>query len=100
MLLYGIYVGPLYALLSVVPGGVEEMLPVPIQQMARVYHYDYDSLDAQDLELLYRVLPKENLEAYKPTVADPVKSGFDREGFAANRREFFKLWVRWGWSIP
>jgi len=100
LLLYGIYVGPLYAALSVTGGGVEEMLSVPIQQMARVYHYDYDSLDARDLELLYRVLPRENLEAYKPTVADPVKCGFDREGFAANRREFFALWARWGAEHP
>ena len=100
LLLYGVYVGPLYAALSVIPGGVEEMLPVPIQQMARVYHYDYDSLDDQDLELLYQVLPRENLEAYKPTVADPVKSGFNREGFAANRREFFGLWARWGVEHP
>ncbi len=100
LLLYGVYAGPLYAALSVTPGGIEEMLPVPIQQLARVYHYEYDSLDAGDLELLYRVLPRENLEAYKPTVADPVKSGFDREGFAANRREFFELWMRWGLEHP
>lgn len=100
LILYGAYVGPLYALLSVTPGGVEEMLPVPIQQMARVYHYDRDSLDPEDLELLYRILPQENLEAYKPTVADPVKSGFDREGFAANPKAFFRLWVRWGLEHP
>ncbi len=98
--LYGIYVGPLYAVLSVTGGGVEEMLSVPVQQMARVYRYDYDSLDARDLELLYRVLPEKNLKAYKSTVADPVKSGFDREGFAANRGEFFKLWLRWGLEHP
>lgn len=100
LLLYGVYVGPLYVLLSVTPGGVEEMLSVPIQQMARVYHYEYDNLDSQDLELLYRVLPRENLEGYKPTVADPVKSGFDRKGFDDNRKEFFALWLRWGMEHP
>lgn len=100
LLLYGVYAGPLYATLSVTPGGIEEMLPVPIQQLARVYHYEYDSLDAGELELLYRVLPRENLEAYKPTVADPVKSGFDRVGFAANRREFLNCGCAGGWSIP
>lgn len=100
LLLYGVYVGPLYALLSVTPGGVEEMLSVPIQQMARVYHYDYDSLESSDLDLLCQVLPHENLDAYKPTVADPVKCGFDREGFDANRREFFTLWARWGVRHP
>lgn len=100
LLLYGCYVGPLYSLLSVTPGGIEEMLSVPVQQMARVYHYDYDSLDARDLELLYRVLPRKNLDAYKPTVSDPVKSGFNREEFYDNRKEFFELWVRWGLEHP
>lgn len=100
LVLYGIYAGPLYAALAVTPGGVEEMLSVPIQQMARVYHYDYGSLDPKDLELLYEVLPRENLEAYKSTVADPVKSGFHREGFAANKNELFGLWVRWGLEHP
>ncbi len=100
LLLYGAYVGPVYSLLSVTPGGVEEMLSVPIQQMARVYHYDYDSLDGADLDLLYRILPRENLDNYKPTVADPVKCGFDREGFAKNRGEFFGLWARWGLEHP
>lgn len=100
LLLYGVYAGPLYTLLDVTPGGVEEMLSVPIQQMARVYRYDYDSLDDRELNLLYQVLPRENLECYKPTVADPVKSGFDREAFAANRSELFRLWMRWGVRHP
>lgn len=97
---YGIYAGPVCSALSVTPGGIEEMLSVPIQQLARVYHYDYDSLAQEDLELLYQVLPRENLEAYKPTVADPVKSGFDREGFAANKKELVSLWIRWGLEHP
>lgn len=100
LFLYGLYSGPVYRVLSVEPGGIEEMLSVPIQQMARVYHYERDSLDAADLELLYRVLPEENLQAYKPTVADPVKSGFIREGFAANKKELLQLWIEWGLAYP
>lgn len=100
ILLYGVYRGPVYSVLSVQPGGIEEMLSVPIQQMARVYHYERDSLDAADLELLYRVLPEENLQAYKPTVADPVKSGFIRAGFDANKKELLRLWVEWGLAHP
>ncbi len=100
LLLYGIYVGPVYRIFSVSPGGIEEMLSVPIQQMARVYHYDYASLPQEDLQLLYQVLPQENLQAYKPTVADPVKCGFNREGFAQNRKQLLGLWIRWGASHP
>lgn len=100
LMLYGFYAGPVYQMLSVAPGGIEEMLSVPIQQMARVYRYDHASLAPEDLELLYRAVPRENLEAYKPTVADPVKSGFDREGYEANKKELAALWVRWGMEHP
>lgn len=95
LLLYGAYVGPVYSVLDVKAGGVEEMLSVPIQQMARVHKYDYASLEQEDLDLLYKVLPKENLDAYKATVSDFVKKGFDREGFEENKVELVKLWVNW-----
>ncbi len=95
LVVYGIYTGPFYSALHVTPGGVQEMLSVPIQQMARVYRYDYDSLEQEDLELLYKVLPKENLEAYRATVSDFVKSGFNKDGFSENRSAFVKLWAKW-----
>lgn len=97
---YLIYIGPVYRILKVTPGGVEEMLSVPLQQMARVYRYDYDSLEQADLELLYSIVPQENLEQYRATVSDFVKYGFQRESYEAKRREFWKLWVKWGFAHP
>ncbi len=97
---YGIYVGPIYGLLGVEKGGIQEMLSVPLQQMARVYRYDYDSLEQEDLELLYEIVPQKNLEAYRPTVADFVKSGFDEDAFSVNKGKFFKLWIKWGIDHP
>ncbi len=97
---YGLYTGPFYSILSVKPGGVEEMLSVPIQQMARVYRYDYDTLGEEELELLYAVLPQENLEAYRPTVSDFVKAGFQEEVFSENRMAYLRLWAEWGLKHP
>lgn len=97
---YGIYTGPIYSLLDVEAGGIEEMLSVPLQQMARVYKYDYASLEQEDLELLYEIVPKKNLEAYRPTVSDFVKSGFQREAFEEHKIDFLKLWVKWGLEHP
>lgn len=97
---YGLYVGPFYSVLGVEAGGVEEMLSVPMQQLARVHRYDYDSVTAEDLEQLYKVLPKENLDSYKATVSDFVKKGFQRDGFEADKAGFFKLWVKWGVEHP
>lgn len=100
LLPYLLYVGPFYSLLRVTQGGVEEMLSVPLQQMARVYRYDYDSLEQEDIELLYSVVNREDLEQYRATVSDFVKRGFNRQGFEENKAEFIKLWVRWGVSHP
>lgn len=97
---YGSYVGPVYIVLHVSGGGVEEMLSVPLQQMARVHKYNYESLEQEDLELLYQFVSRENLADYRATVSDFVKNGFDRERFDRHKTEFFMLWCRWGWSIP
>lgn len=97
---YGLYIGPFFQIFQVTPGGVEEMLSVPLQQMARVYKYDRDSLEEQDVELLCRIIPRENLESYRSTVSDFVKSGFQKEEFAENKKEFFILWCKWGMKHP
>jgi hypothetical protein len=97
---YLLYIGPFYSLLGVTSGGVEEMLSVPLQQMARVYSYDYDMLEQEDLELLYSIVPEENLKAYRATVSDYVKTGFQRESFEENKADFIKLWIKWGVSHP
>lgn len=100
LLPYLLYVGPFYSALQVTSGGVEEMLSVPLQQMARVYRYDYASLEQADLELLYSIVPQENLEEYRATVSDFVKRGFQREVFEEKQTEFWKLWLKWGMKHP
>jgi len=97
---YGIYVAPVYGLLDVEKGGVQEMLSVPLQQMARVHRYEYDSLDQEDLKLLYEIVPQEHIESYRPTVADFVKSGFNQKAFEEQKADFFKLWIKWGVKHP
>lgn len=97
---YGIYTGPVYQMLHVAPGGIEEMLSVPLQQMARVYKYDRDSLEEEDLELLFQVVPEEYLKNYRATVSDFVKKGFQEEAFSKNKKEIIALWCRWGLEHP
>lgn len=97
---YFLYTGPVYKILGVTPGGVEEMFSVPLQQMARVYRYDYDSLDQEDLQVLYSFVERDALEQYKPTVSDFVKRGFNRDAFENNKSGFFRLWAKWGIEHP
>lgn len=97
---YALYIGPLYSALNVTPGGIEEMLSVPIQQMARVYHYESESIEEEDLELLYSLIPQKHLEDYRSTVSDYVKVGFQREVFEQNKLAFLKLWLKLGVEHP
>ncbi len=99
-LLYGLYTGPVYQMLDIEAGGTQEMLSVPIQQMARVHKYEYGSLEQSDLDLLYQVIPKENLDAYRATVSDPVKVGFQEKAFRENAGALCCLWLKWGRQHP
>ena len=72
----------------------QEMLTVPIMQMARVYKYDRESMAAEDIELLTAFVPKENLETYTGRVSDLVKVGFNNEYYEQHKGEFFGLWFR------
>ncbi|MDE6640141.1 MAG: hypothetical protein K2K63_06435 [Acetatifactor sp.] len=97
---YILYIGPFYRVLNVTSGGVEEMMSVPIQQLARVHKYDYDDLTVEDKRLLYQILPKEALDNYRSTVSDFVKKDFQRDAFSQNKYAFFKLWLKLGIKHP
>ncbi len=97
---YGVYVGPFYGILDVARGGIEEMFSVPIQQIARVHRYDFDSLDEKDLDVVYQVIPKEYLEDYRATVSDFVKKGFQQDAFETYKEDMMRIWVKWGLAHP
>ncbi len=78
----------------------QEMLTVPISQMARVYTDGKDTLPAEEKEILYRYLSEEALARYTPRVSDGVKIDFDNEAFASDAGSFLKLWVKWGIEHP
>ncbi|WP_026489061.1 DUF6020 family protein [Butyrivibrio sp. XBB1001] len=70
----------------------QEMLTVPIMQMARVYTYDPEVLTQEEKELLTSYIPEENLKLYTPRVSDMVKIGFDNELYEKDSKSFWKLW--------
>ena len=70
----------------------QEMLTVPIMQMARVYNYEPQALTQEEKELLISYIPEENLNLYTPRVSDMVKIGFNNELYEKDSRSFWKLW--------
>ena len=78
----------------------QEMLAVPISQMARVYQNRKEELPSEEKELLYQYLPQEALEHYTPKVSDGVKVHFNNQAYEADRGSFLKLWLKWGTENP
>ena len=86
--------------LAATPGGRQELLTVPIQQMARLWTYRQEDMTMDDKEILYEIIPSEALMRYRPKLADPVKYYFDNEAFAANPLNYTRLWWGWGLKYP
>lgn len=78
----------------------QELLTVPIQQLARTYKYAPEVFSEEDREILYEVLNEEALSLYTPRLSDPVKYRFDNEAFAGDKGKYAKLWLRVGMKKP
>lgn len=98
--IYFIYAVPLFAVLHVGETSSAEMLAVPIQQMARVYRFNYESLSEEDKEVMFDAIPEEDWQKYIPSTADAVKNGFDNEAFSERKAELLKVWIEQGVKNP
>lgn len=78
----------------------QELLTVPIQQLARTYRYAPEIFSKEDREMLYEVLDEEALSLYTPRLSDPVKYRFNNEAFAKDKGKYGKLWLRMGMKKP
>lgn len=78
----------------------QEMLTVPISQMARVYANEKDALSLEEKEILHKYLSEEALVRYTPKVSDGVKIYFNNDAFAADKLSFLELWINWGIKHP
>lgn len=101
-LLYGVLLICLYLVLNkglafvtkASDGEHQEMLTVPIMQLARTYAYEPDAFSEEDREVLFRYLPEEALQHYTPKVSDGVKISFSNAAYEENSGDFWKLWGR------
>lgn len=78
----------------------QELLTVPVQQMARVYQTEGDGLSEEDRNTLYEILPEEALKRYVPKVSDGVKVDFNNEAYSQNPGKYLKLWFKLGIQHP
>lgn len=81
-------------------GENQEILTVPIQQLARTYKFNREVFEPEDVAALHEILPEEALVLYNPKLSDPVKVRFQNEVFAADRSKYADLWIRIGLKKP
>lgn len=92
--------GPVPALLGAEKGDMREMLSVPMQQLARVYHEAPDKLHGEERAYLERLIDVNALNSYVRVNADPVKSGFRTEVLKEDPGRFLRVWASVGLRAP
>lgn len=91
----------LIRMLNAERGSTEEMLSVPMQQVARVYNdYGKAAFSEEELSLIYAGISEEDLLGYNPFLSDSIKNYFDYSVIQNNRLTFFKLWIEKGIRYP
>ena len=78
----------------------QEMLTVPIQQLARTYQADSGSFTAEEKASLLEILPESSLVHYTPQLSDILKLGFDNDAFDRDPGKYIKLWFDVGVKHP
>lgn len=81
-------------------GENQEILTVPIQQLARTYKFNREVFEPEDVAALHEILPEEALVLYNPKLSDPVKVRFQNSAFAADKSKYIGLWMRIGLKKP
>lgn len=81
-------------------GEHQELLTVPIQQLARTYTYSPEAFTPDEEALLKAFIPEDYLTTYTPRVSDVLKSGFDNKYYESHRADFYRLWLTIGARRP
>lgn len=97
---YIAFMACLQTVLRAESGEHQEMLSVPIQQLARTFNESPESFTAEERETLFAFLPEEALAAYRPKLSDGMKVAFQNEIYEERKEDFLRLWVSVGLKAP
>ncbi len=70
-----------------------EMFSVPAQQLAAIYNDGSADIDSEERRIVERLIGKETLNDYVPTMADNTKAGLDMEYFKEDRALVVKTYL-------
>ncbi|MDE5932705.1 MAG: hypothetical protein K2H40_09550, partial [Lachnospiraceae bacterium] len=100
VVLYFLISGGLAAVLHAQDTENQEILTVPIQQLARTYKFNREIFTEEEIAALHEILSEEALALYNPKLSDPVKYRFQNEAYDANKWKYARLWVQIGLKKP
>lgn len=91
----------LFPAFGVAPGGVQETISVPIQQVSSVVAHHSSELSEEDMAAISAVLPVEEIPGlYTPGTADPVKDSWNRESSTSDAVRFLATWAKLALRYP
>lgn len=91
----------IFPVLGVSPGGSQETISVPIQQVSCIVVKNEGALSDEDKKIIDAVLPYEKIpELYNLTSADAVKDSWKRDSTDSDKLAFLGLWIRLGLAYP
>lgn len=94
IILYLVYTVLIYGLFNVSRTKNVEAFSVPLQQIARVYNYNYESLTDEELNKIYEYTTEEQLKQYLPECSDLIKERVYLGKMGYGR--FINLWFEIG----
>jgi len=71
----------------------QEMLTVPIQQIARCWRPYKSEMTEEEKNAVLTYIPEEALDRYTPNLSDPVKMDFNNKAYAEDKSGFIKIWL-------
>jgi len=78
----------------------QEILTVPIQQLARTWKFNREVFSEEEAATLHEILPEEALVLYNPKLSDPVKYHFQNHAYETDRSRYAMLWLKIGLKKP
>jgi len=103
LMLFEVYSGPILNLVGVSRGNAtQEMMSIPMQQLARVYNYNPSSLSPAQRAYLLQLVSDEKLETYKifPAISDAIKSALNTDLLKSDYVRFADLYISVGLKDP
>ena len=90
----------LVAVLGASDSESQEIMTVPIQQMVRTFVYSPETYTEEEKQLLFELIPEEDMKLYNPRLSDLVKSKFQNQNFNEDKLKYLELWMKIGLRKP